>query len=77
MTAHHIKIFAPVEFQEPRGAVWAAAAAVSIGQGLRWLTRRLQGPRPAAPATGLPRWQSKSASRDESRPLAPHWGTWQ
>ena len=77
MTAHCIKIFAPVEVQEPRGAVWAAAAAVSIGQGLRWLTRRLQGPHPAAPATELSRWQSKSARRAESRPLVPHWGTWQ
>jgi len=77
MTTHHIKIFAPVEVPVPRGAVWAAAAAVSIGQGLRWLTRRLHGPHPAVPATELPRWQSKSARRAESRPLIPHWGTWQ
>jgi len=77
MTAYHIKIFAPVEVQEPRGAVWAAAAAVSTVHGLRWLTRRLQGSRPAAAATELPRWQSKSARRADSRPLVPHWGTWQ
>lgn len=52
MTAYHIKIFAPVKVQEPRGAVWAAAAAVSIVHGLRFLTRRRQGPRPAA----APHW---------------------
>jgi hypothetical protein len=75
MSVQHIKIVIPPRVAEPRGARWAALAAVALCNALRRASNALQ--RSASvPDVPVAVWRSKGSTRAESRPLVPHWGMW-
>jgi len=54
MSSERMKILVPPPVETPRGALWAAAVAASIGNGLRRIKRLRRPHRVSAPAQRAP-----------------------